>query len=102
MTATAAQVLEQFRKLPAADQQELTAAILRETSAKLDQPGSRRKTIGEIAGQYRPQIADDAKDHDRGFAEAVAACKTHAKAPGTPRKQTSFFLCELRAFGTPG
>ena len=80
MTARAAEILEQFRQLPRAEQRELTEAILREATESRGQPRRRRKTIADIAGKYRPTPTDDAKDHDRGFAEAVSASKAQSHA----------------------
>ena len=76
MTAIAAEILEQFRRLPAPEQRELCEAILREAATASSRPSSQcRKTIADIAGKYRPLPAEDAKNHDRSFAEAVAASK---------------------------
>ncbi|MCI0534513.1 MAG: hypothetical protein L0Z50_04730 [Verrucomicrobiales bacterium] len=75
MTALATQIMEQFRHLSPPEQRELAAAILRETTVGSGQRDHRRGSIEEIAGKYRPQPAEDSKDHDRGFADAVAASK---------------------------
>ena len=71
MTAQAEQILEKFRQLPSAEQRELSESILREITTA----AHGRKTIADIAGKYRPLPSNDASDHDRGFAEAIAASK---------------------------
>lgn len=72
MSTKAQAVLEEFQRLPLAEQREVSEFILRQV-AKVPQPASRRRTIADIAGRYHARPDPEAKDHDRGFAEAAAA-----------------------------
>jgi len=71
MSTRALAVLEEFKRLPLQEQREVSDFILRQLTA-IAPPPSRRRTIADIAGKYRAQPDGEAKDHDRGFAEAAA------------------------------
>jgi hypothetical protein len=68
MSTKAQTVLEQIRALPPTEQREVSHFILEHLVAV--PPLSRRRTISEIAGEYRANPDPEAKDHDRGFAVA--------------------------------
>lgn len=80
MTAMAAKLLEQVRKLPPTEQRELCEAILREAAGRQNQTAPRRKSIADIAGKYSPQAVEEAKDHDQGFVDAIIASKARRRA----------------------
>lgn len=71
MSTKAQAVLEAFRHLPPKEQREIADSVLRQLARP--QPARPRRTIADIAGKYHAQPDPDAKDHDRGFAEAAAA-----------------------------
>ena len=73
MTATAVQVIEQFRKLSAAERREVCELLLRDSV--VPEQLIRRKSVADVAGKYRPRPDTEAKAHDRGFAEAVLQSK---------------------------
>jgi hypothetical protein len=75
MTAKAAKILEEVKRLSAAEQRELIDSILRETNTVTATAVSPRKHIAEVAGKYHPLAANGEKDHDRGFAEAIVQSK---------------------------
>lgn len=76
MSKKAGELLEQFRKMAASEQRELFAALLQElTAAPGGSTRTRRKSVSEIAGKYRPRPSPQAATHDAGFSEAVAASK---------------------------
>jgi hypothetical protein len=79
MTAVAADILEQFRKLSPAERVEVCELVLRESTQVGPRPG--RKTLADIAGKYRPQPDASATAHDRGFAEAILNSKGHSGPP---------------------
>ena len=68
MSTKAQTVLEEFKALPPDEQREVSNFILRLTSA----PSVRRRAVADVAGKYHARPDLDAKDHDRGFAEAIA------------------------------
>jgi hypothetical protein len=67
MSTKAQAVLEAFRHLPPEEQREIADSVLSQL------PARPRRTIADVAGKYHAQPDPDAKDHDRGFAEAAAA-----------------------------
>jgi len=73
MTATAVQIIEQFRKLSVTERREVCELLLRETVHP--EQRVRRKSVADVAGKYRPRPDTEAKAHDRGFAEAVLQSK---------------------------
>jgi hypothetical protein len=81
VTAKAAKILEEVKRLSPAEQRELIDSILRETSAAPATAVSPRKHIGDVAGKYRPLPANGEKDHDQGFAEAILQSKNPPRSP---------------------
>ena len=71
MSTKAQAVLEAFRHLPLEEQREIADSVLSQLADR-PQPARPRRTIADIAGKYHAQPDPDAKDHDRGFAEAAA------------------------------
>jgi hypothetical protein len=69
MSTKAHAILEEIRALPPAEQREVSHFILEHLVSV--QPVVRRRTISDIAGQYRAKPDPEAKDHDRGFAAAA-------------------------------
>jgi hypothetical protein len=71
MSTKAQSVLEEYKALPPNEQREVSDFILRQLTAT-PHPLARRNAIADIAGKYHAHADAEAKDHDRGFAEAVA------------------------------
>lgn len=71
MSTKAQSVLEEFKALPPDEQREVSDFILRKLTVLPPLP-ARRHAIADIAGKYHAQPDAEAKDHDRGFAEAAA------------------------------
>jgi hypothetical protein len=74
MSATAVEILEQFRKLPLPERRELVEKLVKEAEPVECKP-TRRRTVADIAGKFPSNPDPEAKDHDRWFAEAILASK---------------------------
>jgi len=71
---TSAEILAQFRKLSPSEQRELFQAMLQQ-SFLANTAARHSRTLDEVLGKFSPQPDPEAKDHDRGFAEAILASK---------------------------
>jgi hypothetical protein len=70
MSKSAEAILEQFKTLAPEEQRRVCEWIREHTPSA--PPLAIRRPIAEIAGKYHARPPADAKDHDRGFAEAAA------------------------------
>src|SRR6266536_128730 len=71
MSTKAQAILDEIKALPVPEQREVAHSILRQLTIA-PRLTSRRRTIADVAGKYHARPDREAKDHDRGFAEAVA------------------------------
>jgi hypothetical protein len=71
MSTKAQAILDEIRALPPNEQREVSDFIVQHFAAVLPAP-SHRRSIADIAGKYRANPDPEAKDHDCGFAAAVA------------------------------
>ena len=71
MSTKARAILDEIRALPPQEQREVSEFIVQHIVSVLPPP-SRRRTISDVAGKYRANPDPEAKDHDCGFATAVA------------------------------
>ena len=71
MSTKAQAILDEIRALPPKEQREVSDFILHHF-VSVSPPPVHRRTIADIAGKYRANPDPEAKDHDRGFAAAVA------------------------------
>ncbi len=80
MSTTAAEILEQFRKLPLPERRELVQTMLRESDVAAGAP-PRRRTLDEVLGRFTPLPEPEIKDHNDWFAEAILASKRGGDQP---------------------
>jgi len=70
MSSKAQAILDEIRSLPPKEQREISSSILENLVSLPPRPP--RRMIADIAGKYRANPDPHAKDHDCGFAAAVA------------------------------
>ena len=80
MSTIALSIVEEFKRLPLSEQRQVCEALLREMAYDHPAASQPARRIADIAGRYQPQSTADAKDHDRGFAEAIqySKCAAHS------------------------
>jgi hypothetical protein len=64
-------ILDEIRALPPKEQREVSDFLVRQFT-QVPPPPLRRRTIADVAGKYRANPDPEAKDHDCGFADAIA------------------------------
>jgi len=81
MSHEAQELIRRFQDSPVAVQREVSIAVL-ETQFRLEvrRPAPCLR-ISDIAGRFPPQRPEEAKPHDRWFAEAVVASKSASSSP---------------------
>jgi len=70
MSTKAQAILDEIKLLPPPEQREVADLILRQLAVA--SPPLLRRAIADVAGKYHARPDAEGKDHDRGFADAVA------------------------------